>query len=88
MLEAGVPLSVVSALMGWSAATTVQMSKRYGHIGQDSFKCAVSALDGRKKTDVHGGYESKEPAEGTAPANQTSDFAADVNGSGDHNAGR
>ena len=31
MLEAGVPFSVIATVMGWSAATTVRMSKRYGH---------------------------------------------------------
>jgi integrase len=51
MLEAGVPFAVVSAIMGWSAGTTIQMAKRYGHIGQKSFQDAVSALD-RKKASV------------------------------------
>ena len=36
MLEAGVPFSVVTTIMGWSASTTVRMSRRYGHIGQSS----------------------------------------------------
>jgi integrase len=46
MLEAGVPFSVVASLMGWSASTTVRMAKRYGHIGQEAQKQAVTALSG------------------------------------------
>jgi len=44
MLEAGVPFSVVATIMGWSASTTVRMSKRYGHIGQNAQRLAVDAL--------------------------------------------
>lgn len=44
MLEAGVPFSVVAAIMGWSASTTVRMAKRYGHIGQAAQRQAVAAL--------------------------------------------
>ena len=45
MLEGGVPLSVVAAVMGWSASTTVRMAKRYGHIGQDAQRQAVAMLN-------------------------------------------
>lgn len=44
--EAGVPFSVVAAIMGWSASTTVRMAKRYGHIGQAAQRQAVAALSG------------------------------------------
>ena len=44
MLETGVPLSVVAALMGWSASTMTLMAKRYGHIGQPAQRQAVEAL--------------------------------------------
>lgn len=44
MLEAGVPFSVVATIMGWSASTTVRMTKRYGHIGQAAQRQAVEAL--------------------------------------------
>ncbi len=46
MLEAGAPFSVVAAIMGWSASTTVRMAKRYGHIGQEAQRQAVAALGG------------------------------------------
>ena len=44
MLEAGVPFSVVATIMGWSASTTVRMSKRYGHIGHTAQRLAVEAI--------------------------------------------
>ena len=44
MLEAGVPFSVVATIMGWSAATTVRMAKRYGHIGQAAQRQVVEAF--------------------------------------------
>jgi len=46
MLEAGVPYQVVASLLGWSATTMADMVKVYGHIGQESFKNAVSFLNG------------------------------------------
>ncbi|HEV2202413.1 MAG TPA: tyrosine-type recombinase/integrase [Bryobacteraceae bacterium] len=44
MLEAGVAFPVLAMLMGWSAATTVRMAKRYGHIGQTALRNAVEAI--------------------------------------------
>jgi integrase len=44
MLEAGVPFSVVSDIMGWSASTAVRMAKRYGHIGHSARREAVDKL--------------------------------------------
>lgn len=44
MLERGVPLPVVASILGWSAATTIRMAKRYGHIGNDALSNAVAAL--------------------------------------------
>jgi len=49
MLEGGVPLSVVASILGWSAATTARMTKRYGHIGQIAQRQAVAILDRRPK---------------------------------------
>jgi integrase len=45
MLEGGVPLPVVASILGWSAATTVRMAKRYGHIGHVAQRQAVSWLE-------------------------------------------
>lgn len=44
LLERGAPLSVVAAIMGWSASTTAKMAKRYGHIGSDTQRAALDAL--------------------------------------------
>jgi integrase len=46
MLEGGVPYPVVASIMGWSAATTIRMAKRYGHIGQVAHRQAVELLNG------------------------------------------
>lgn len=46
MLEAGIPFSVVASVMGWSASTTVRMSRRYGHIGQAAQRQAMETLSG------------------------------------------
>jgi len=44
MLESGHGFSVVATVMGWSAATTIRMAKRYGHIGQSAQRDAVNAI--------------------------------------------
>ncbi len=45
MLEAGVPFSAVALIMGWSASATVRMARRYGHVGLESLRQAVAALE-------------------------------------------
>ena len=45
MLEAGVPLTVVGSILGWSGSTMVLMAKRYGHIGPQAKHDAVAVLD-------------------------------------------
>jgi hypothetical protein len=54
MLEAGVPFSVVSEIMGWSASTAVRMAKRYGHIGQSARRDAVDKLASPSVFDAEG----------------------------------
>ena len=44
LLERGASLSVVSAIMGWSASTTATMAKRYGHIGAEAQRKALDSL--------------------------------------------
>jgi|RhiMetdeSRZDD1v2_1073273.scaffolds.fasta_scaffold398744_2 hypothetical protein len=46
MIEAGVSLSAVASIMGWSPSTMVLMSKRYGHIGPAVKREAVDAISG------------------------------------------
>lgn len=54
ILERGASLSVAAAVMGWSASTTANMAKRYGHIGADAQRAALDALAkpaGRRQID-------------------------------------
>jgi integrase len=45
MLEAGIPLQTVAAIVGWSASTMYLMAKRYAHIGQSAMRDAVAKLE-------------------------------------------
>ena len=45
LLERGNPLPVVASLMGWSAATTTRMAKRYAHFGDSTHRHAMDSLD-------------------------------------------
>lgn len=54
MLETGVPFSVVSDIMGWSASTAVPMAKRYGHIGHLARREAVDKLSNATVFDQEG----------------------------------
>jgi integrase len=45
MLEAGIPLTVVGSILGWSGSTMVLMAKRYGHIGAEAKRDALAVLD-------------------------------------------
>jgi hypothetical protein len=45
MLEAGIPLTVVGSIFGWSGSTMVLMAKRYGHIGAEAKREALAVLD-------------------------------------------
>jgi integrase len=45
LLEQGASLPMVGKILGWSASTTVRMSLRYGHIGQDAQRQAMATLD-------------------------------------------
>jgi integrase len=49
LLEHGVAFAVVADIMGWSAATSVRMAKRYGHIGASAKRDAMKRLDQRPK---------------------------------------
>ncbi len=45
LLEAGISLTVVGSILGWSGSTMVLMAKRYGHIGAQAKHDAVAVLD-------------------------------------------
>lgn len=44
LIERGVPLPVIASVLGWSAATTVRMARRYGHISADAQQRAMATL--------------------------------------------
>jgi integrase len=48
LLEGGTAFPIVAAIMGWSAATTVRMAQRYGHLSADTLSAAVAVLDSPK----------------------------------------
>ncbi len=54
MLEAGVPFSVVSEIMGRSPSTAVRVAKRYGHIGQSARSEAADKLGNATVFDAEG----------------------------------
>jgi integrase len=53
-LEAGVPLSVVGDIMGWSPSTMARMARRYGHIGNKARRDAIDALASATTFDQEG----------------------------------
>ena len=70
MLEAGIPLSVVAKILGWSPSTTAMMAKRYGHIGNSALRQAVTVLDTSDGHSTEGGYKngySRHSSESTDP---------------------
>lgn len=47
MLDAGVPLTKVATIVGWSPSTMVQMAARYGHFTLDELRGAVDVINKR-----------------------------------------
>lgn len=46
MVDGGIPLPTIGALLGWSAGTLANMMKRYAHANDPAFKRAVGLLEG------------------------------------------
>jgi integrase len=44
MLDAGVPIAKIAKIVGWSPATMVRMSARYGHFGLEDLRGAVETI--------------------------------------------
>lgn len=44
MLDAGVPMAKVAKIVGWSPATMVRMSHRYGHFNLEELRSAVESI--------------------------------------------
>jgi len=47
MLRAGIPLTTVASIVGWSPSTMYLMAKRYAHILQPEMRKAVAVLEAR-----------------------------------------
>ena len=47
MLRAGIPLTTVAQIVGWSPSTMYLMAKRYAHILQPEMRTAVAVLEGQ-----------------------------------------
>jgi hypothetical protein len=44
MLDAGVPIVKIAKIVGWSPATMVRMSARYGHFSLEDLRGAVETI--------------------------------------------
>jgi integrase len=44
MIDAGVPLAKIAKIVGWSPATMVRMSARYGHFALEELRSAVATI--------------------------------------------
>ena len=44
MLDAGVSIAKIAKIVGWSPATMVRMSVRYGHFGIEDLRGAVETI--------------------------------------------
>jgi integrase len=80
MLEAGVPFSVVSDVMGWSASTAVRMAKRYGHIGHLARREAVDKLANATVFDAEGAQKWAQNQDAVVP--QVMEVAEKIGSSG------
>jgi integrase len=62
LIEAGTPFPRLSIIMGWSAATTARMARRYGHVSPDSLRDDVVALDRFSEKGIKGHDTVSRPA--------------------------
>jgi hypothetical protein len=44
MLDGGVPIAKIVKIVGWSPATMVRMSARYGHFGLEDLRAAAETI--------------------------------------------
>jgi len=74
MLRAGIPLTTVAQIVGWSASTMYLMAKRYAHILQPEMRKAVAVLEGTShETSRKSQASSPKEAEGSATPNSRYD---------------
>jgi integrase len=66
LVEGGSSFPRLAILMGWSAATTARMAKRYGHVGVDALRQDVGLLD-RVEIAGEGAQKGAQSAEVATP---------------------
>jgi DNA-binding MurR/RpiR family transcriptional regulator len=52
MLDAGVPIAKIAKIVGWSPATMVRMSARYGHFGLEDLRAAVETISRPAESEI------------------------------------
>jgi hypothetical protein len=77
LVENGVPYATVARIMGWSASTSVRMTKRHGHIRFDpqrqTLEAIATGLAGGITLDLQGG-SYKNPNQLPSAPNQGSEL--------------
>jgi len=57
MLDGGVPIAKIAKIVGWSPATMIRMSARYGHFGLEDLRGAVETIS----RPAEGGIDKRSP---------------------------
>jgi integrase len=61
MLDAGVPITKIAKVVGWSPATMVRMSARYGHFGLEDLRSAVETISSPIECEIDQGSPVNPP---------------------------
>ena len=61
MLDAGVPITKIAKIVGWSPATMVRMSTRYGHFGLEDLRNAGETISSPIECEIDQGSSVNPP---------------------------
>jgi integrase len=67
MLDAGVPIAKIAKIVGWSPATMVRMSARYGHFGLEDLRGAVETISRPAECEIDQGSPVNHPGMSESP---------------------
>jgi integrase len=67
MLDAGVPIAKIAKIVGWSPATMVRMSARYGHFGLEDLRGAVETISRPAEGEIDQGSPVNPPGMSESP---------------------
>lgn len=67
MLDAGVPIAKIAKIVGWSPATMVRMTARYGHFGLEDLRAAVETISRPAKGEIDMGSPVNPPGMSVSP---------------------